>query len=44
MTGKELPDSGGALGSKDATKAIIMGDDGGDDDPEKPWKGIHAEF
>ena len=45
MTGKELPDSGGALGSKDATKAIIMGDDGGDDDPDKkPWKGIYAEF
>jgi len=41
----ELPDSGGALGSKDATKAIIMGEDDGDDDPDKkPWKGIYAEF
>ena len=47
MTGTtEVPDSGGALSSKDVTKAIIsMGGDDGDDDPDKkPWKGIYAEF
>ena len=41
----EVPDSGGALSSKDVTKAIIMGGDDGDDDPDKkPWKGIYAEL
>ena len=45
MTGEELADTGGALGSKEGTKAIIMGGDDGDDDPDKkPWKGIYAEF
>ena len=46
MTGTtEVPDSSGALSSKDVTKAIIMGEDDGDDDPDKkPWKGIYAEF
>ena len=45
MTGDELADTGGALGSKEGTKAIIMGGDDGDDDPDKkPWKGIYAEF
>ena len=42
----EVLDSGGALGSKDVTKAMIMGGDDGDDDPDdkKPWKGIYAEL
>ena len=41
----EVPDSGGVLGSKDVTKAIIMHGDDGDDDPDKkPWQGIYAEF
>ena len=42
----EVPDSGGALSSKDVTKAIIsMGGDDGDDDPDKKgWKGIYAEL
>ena len=46
MTGDELADTGGALGSKEGTKAIIMGGDDGDDDPDdkKPWKGIYAEL
>ena len=46
VTNSEVPDSGGALSSKDVTKAIIsMGGDDGDDDPDKkPWKGIYAEF
>ena len=43
MTGAELQNSGGALSSKDVTKALISG--GGDDDPdERKWKGILAEF
>ena len=46
MTGDELADTGGALGSKESTKAIIMSGDDGDDDPDdkKPWKGIYAEL
>ena len=45
MTDDELADSGGALGSNDVTKAIIMSGDDGDDDPDKkPWQGIYAEF
>ena len=45
MTGDELADTGGALGSKELTKAIILGGDDGDDDPDKkPWQGIYAEF
>ena len=45
MTGNELADSGGALGSKESTKAIIMSGDDGDDDPDKkPWQGIYAEL
>ncbi len=45
MSGEELADTGGALGSKERTKAIVMGGDDGDDDPDKkPWEGIYAEF
>ena len=46
MTGDELADTGGALSSKDVTKAMIsMGGDDGDDDPDKKgWKGIYAEL
>ena len=45
MTGDELADTGGALGSKEGTKAIIMSGDDGDDDPDKkPWQGIYAEL
>ena len=46
VTNSEVPDSGGALSSKDVTKAIIsMGGDDGDDDPDKKgWKGIYAEL
>ena len=45
LAGDELADTGGALGSKERTKAIVMGGDDGDDDPDKkPWEGIYAEF
>jgi hypothetical protein len=46
VTNSVLPDSGGALSSKDVTKAMIsMGGDDGDDDPDKKgWKGIYAEL
>ena len=44
MKDDEPADTGGALGSKEGTKAIIMGGDDGDDDPDKKWQGIYAEL